>query len=231
SYNDLPINQVNANHKSSLIQYNLSAVDVGSSQITLEEFNNLYRSALQLGSNGKIYMTLSASYTTGTPYLSVINNPDLAGIASGYEHQSINLGSNRATQGLPPFIQSLFNKIDIVNGPDVTTLAPTSILNLCIGDSYPLVGENIPGATYVWTKDEIPLPDTDHDFFLNEESTADTGLYELDITSIEGDCSIIGEAALNISDFPNPDNTALIQCDAFEDIADGIAVFNLYDAT
>src|SRR5690606_2164492 len=207
SYNDLPINQVNANHKSSLIQYNLSAVDVGSSQITLEEFDNLYRSALQLGSNGKIYMTLSESYNTGTPYLSVINNPDLAGTSSGYEHQVINLGSNRGTQGLPPFIQSLFNKIDIVNGPDATTLSPTSILNLCVGGSYTLVGENITGATYLWTKDGTPLPDTDHDFFLSDVTSADVGLYELEITTIEGDCPIIGEAAVNVSDFPNPDDT------------------------
>src|SRR5690606_7851027 len=141
--NDLPIRNIGNNpfvNKSSLIQYDLFSADIESSQIVLQEFDNLYRSALQLGNNGKIYMTLSEDYNIGLPYLSVINNPDLSGIASDYQHEAISLGSRNATQGLPPFIQSLFNKIDIINGPDTTSESSSSILDLCIGESYILEG-------------------------------------------------------------------------------------------
>src|SRR5690606_42122284 len=56
----------------------------------------------------------------------------------------------------PPFIQSFFNqKIDIIrNGNPDSTYLP-----LCDGDTYTLVADDIPGATYTWTFNNTPLPE------------------------------------------------------------------------
>ena len=71
-----------------------------------------YRSALQLASDGKIYQTHTISYSNGSPYLSVIENPNELGPACNYRYKSIRLPSGmEAHQGLPPFIQSYFTLI------------------------------------------------------------------------------------------------------------------------
>jgi len=49
----------------------------------------MYRSALQLGPNGKIYRTLSDTYFNGIPFLSVINSPNSVGQLAGYQHAAI----------------------------------------------------------------------------------------------------------------------------------------------
>ncbi len=77
-----------------------------------------YRSALQLGLDGKIYQTYTRDYGLGSHQMSVIENPNAAGAACNYRYRYINLGSGMtAHQGLPPFIQSFFIQVAV---PDVT---------------------------------------------------------------------------------------------------------------
>jgi len=59
--------------------------------------------AIQLGIDGKIYIT-----ELGENALSVINNPNLGGLACNYVSSAVPLVSGVSRLGLPPFIQSFF---------------------------------------------------------------------------------------------------------------------------
>ena len=133
-----------------LLQYNLTAgnpVDVNNSQVILDQ-RQTYRGGLQLGPDGRLYRAMSDTYSDGNPFLSVVNNPNQAGIGCDYQHNAIAL-TNDSRQGLPPFITSFFSEnIDIIqNGANTTNLP------LCTGDTYTLMADDIPGAIYTWTQD------------------------------------------------------------------------------
>jgi len=73
------------------------------------EITNNEWGALQLATDGKIYITRAA--LDGFPNintLSVINNPDVIGTGCDFQQDVIPLGSGIAKNGLPPFIQSFF---------------------------------------------------------------------------------------------------------------------------
>ena len=208
-----------SNHTSTLLQYNLLAADIEGSSIVIDN-RNLYRGGLQLGPNGKIYRALSATYNQGLPFLGIINNPDNIGLASNYVHNAINLAPNESSQGLPPFIASFFNtQIDIIKNGE------SSInLELCDGDIYKLSSENIPGATYIWTQDGNPLPETTYDLEISQQ-----GHYEVFINPNNGDCAIEGQAFVNFNEIPQAVNSSLLQCDE-DGIKDGFTIFNLNEA-
>lgn len=181
------------NHNSILVQYDLTAANVGGSAFIVDQ-RNAYRSALQLGPDGRIFRSMAQTYELGAPFLSTINNPNQLGAACDYENNSVSLGSNNSTQGLPPFIASFFTeKIDIIrDGRDTTTLP------LCTGDNYTLVADDIPGAIYEWTLDGVVLPDTDFDLTITQPGT-----YELVIDLNNGDCERLeGEAIVSYFDIP-----------------------------
>jgi gliding motility-associated-like protein len=180
------------NHHSILVQYDLTAADI-SSTVTVLDNRDLYRSALQLGPDGKIYRTMSATYFNGLPFLSRINNPNTIGIGCDYEHNAISLGNN-STQGLPPFIASFFTeKIDIIRNGQETTFLP-----LCIGDSYTLTADDIPGAIYTWTMDGNLLSESDYDLEITQPGT-----YNITIDLNNGDCEFIeGEAIVEYFNIP-----------------------------
>ncbi|MEO8933493.1 MAG: hypothetical protein ABI295_04230, partial [Xanthomarina sp.] len=185
-----------ANHFSILTQFNLNDPDIVGSQRLIDQ-QSLYRSALQLGPNGKIYRSMAATYTQGLPYLSVINNPNEIGQACNYQNNAINLGLNNSTQGLPPFISSLFvEKIDIINN-SVTPIA-TNYLPLCQGETYTLEAEEISGATYSWTLNGNPLPNTDYFLDVNQN-----GIYEVIIDVGTGGCDFLEGQAI-VEYFPIP---------------------------
>ena len=180
-------------HQSVLLQFDMTAVNISNSAITLDS-RNAYRSALQLGPNGKIYRTASETYDRGLPFLSVINNPNELGLGCDYVNNAISLGQNNSTQGLPPFIASFFTeKIDIIGNNSETTFLP-----LCDGETFTLIADDIPGATYEWTKDRVILPETDFDLVISE-----SGLYNLVIDLNNGDCNRLeGEALVEYFDIP-----------------------------
>jgi gliding motility-associated-like protein len=183
-------------HFSALTQFNLTDPDIVGSQQLIDQ-QNLFRSALQLGPNGKIYRSMAATYYQGLPFLSVINNPNQIGLACNYQNNAIDLGIHNSTQGLPPFISSFFvEKIDIINN----TVVPiaTNYLPLCIGENYTLMAEEIPGAIYSWSYNGNPLPNTD--YFLD---ITQNGIYEVLIDLNNGGCEFLeGEAIVEY--FPIP---------------------------
>ncbi len=71
-----------------------------------------YRSALQLGLDGKIYQTFTVDYGRGSNRMSVIEKPNEIGASCNYKYKAITLSPGMtARQGLPPFIQSYFLQI------------------------------------------------------------------------------------------------------------------------
>ncbi|WP_406684492.1 T9SS type B sorting domain-containing protein [Seonamhaeicola sp. MEBiC1930] len=212
-------NNIPSNHSSLLVQFNLSVPNIQASEFIVDD-RSLYRGALQLGPNGKIYRALSATYGQGLPYLGVINNPNNVGVSCNYQHNAVSLSPKNSSQGLPPFIASFFNQeIDIIkNGESATTL------ELCEGDSYTLSATELPGATYTWTLDEILLPESDYDL-----TVTNSGYYEVYIDPNNGDCAIEGDAFVIFEPNPSPINHTIIQCDE-DGFKDGFTIFNLNEA-
>lgn len=218
-FSDPSNNNDPSNHASTLTQFDLSEFDVQSTEVTIET-RQLFRGALQLGPDGKIYRALSTSYSLGQSYLGVIENPNIVGSGCNYNHNAINLTPFNSSQGLPPFIASFFNtEIDIIkNGVSSINL------ELCDGDTYTLVSEDIAGATYVWTLDGTPLTDTNFDLEVTQE-----GHYEVYIEPNNGDCAIEGSAFVFYNTNPDAFNHTILQCDE-DGTVDGFTLFNLNEA-
>ena len=73
--------------KSILYQFDLS--DTNLTRETIDRQNSLFRGALQLGPDGKIYRAMSQSYDIGLPYLGVINSPNEKGVNCDYDPQGV----------------------------------------------------------------------------------------------------------------------------------------------
>lgn len=89
-----------------LFQYNLNASPILSSKIPLfmsDASTRRITRSLQLGPDGKIYVATAAEGA-----LSVINYPNLEGIACQFVLDGVNLGGKISRSGLPVFIQSYF---------------------------------------------------------------------------------------------------------------------------
>lgn len=215
-----PANSENPeNHFAALYQFDLRNPDLQSTERIIDE-RQMYRGALQLGPDGKIYRALSLSYNTGLNGLSVINNPNGLGPQADYRHNVINLFPSSSSQGLPPFIASFFNaQIDIIkNGKSQINL------DLCDNDSYFLTSLEIPGATYTWTRDDITLPEDTFDLEVSEP-----GHYEVFIDPNNGECAIEGQAFVFFNENPVGYNDTLLQCDE-DGVKDGFTTFNLEEA-
>ena len=195
------------NRISRILQWDIESADIPSSITTIFEStsNSDFVGALQLASNNKIYVS-----NFGSPTLSVINNPEADGMATNYSQTigggAISLQGRQTTLGLPPFIQSIFSKaIGIIDTQDISL----SSLALCEGDSYRLSYDNIPTATYTWSKDNTPLPDTS--YFL-EITTS--GAYQLEVDLNDGSCPLRGIANITIAPLPDIAPSILTQCSA-----------------
>ncbi|MGB5428837.1 T9SS type B sorting domain-containing protein [Eudoraea sp.] len=214
----------NSDQLSQLLQYDLTETDISASEVLLDS-REIFRGALQMANNGKIYRTIAMNYFQGTPYLGAINNPDEKGTASNYEHKAVFLAGN-ATQGLPPFIQSFFGKTQLVLNSDGTR---SSILAKCTGESFRLEAEEIPGARYTWLKNGVPIvvPSGYYLEIANADND-DSGRYSLEITQPNPSaCPILGEALVNILPVPDP-VLSITKCDLdIINSTDGITTINL----
>ncbi|TXD84954.1 T9SS type B sorting domain-containing protein [Subsaximicrobium wynnwilliamsii] len=184
---------------SQVIQWDLESDDVPASAIVIHQSNIFNAGALQLGLDKRIYRAqIDFSNSNSGRFLGVINNPELTGNAANYDETGVLLDVTGSSQnlgriGLPPFIQSLFNsQIDIIkNGLSTTEL------NLCTGDNYMLIAEDIAGATYIWTQDGNPLAETSYQLMVDTP-----GFYEVFIEPNNGECPIEGNAVVGVFDIP-----------------------------
>ncbi len=86
-----------------IYQYDLTVPGIVSSEKLILHGRD-YVGALQLGPNNKIYISWYK-----TPYLGVINDPDVLGLGCNLEPNTIGLGGKISLFGLPAFNQSFFN--------------------------------------------------------------------------------------------------------------------------
>lgn len=92
----------------SVDQYQIGVHDstaIANSHYTVTTDANMH-SAMQLGYNNKIYVAENRKSK-----LSCINQPNLQGAAAGFQLNAIDLGGGICFNGLPTFIQSLFNPL------------------------------------------------------------------------------------------------------------------------
>ncbi|WP_457617911.1 T9SS type B sorting domain-containing protein [Lutibacter sp.] len=223
-----------SNHFSTLYQFNLSTnitADIIASREIIDS-RNLYRGALQLGPDQKIYRAISASYNAGIPFLGVIENPENDGLACNYKHAAIDLGGKNATQGLPPFIASIFSQIEItsVDNQGTTTVLNDQTTNVCVGDSFDIVPEPLTGtSTYNWyfNGDSTPFSNSKNLTFANIDTSA-SGLYSLEVSQTDSCGNIIileGEFSIEVYNVPVAYQPSPIsECD---DDNDGFYSFDL----
>jgi len=193
-------NTVAGNGPSTVLQWDLESNNIPASIQQVHTSNSLSAGALQLGLDQRIYRAQVSfgSFSISGNYLGVINNPEGTGTAANYNEQGVLLDINGGFQnlsriGLPPFIQSLFNsEIDIIRNNVSTTE-----LNLCQGDSYTLMADDISTATYEWTKDGVVLSETSFELFVDSP-----GFYEVFVEPGNGDCPIEGNAVVGIFEIP-----------------------------
>jgi gliding motility-associated-like protein len=117
---------------STLVQFDLTAPNVQNAMIQLQNSsdNDIY--SLQLGPDHKIYIPRKVS-----PFVDVINSPNLQGLACNYTMSAVNIDplgmGNMCLLGTPAFIQSYFN----VNFPTVpcavTANFQSSDTTICAG--------------------------------------------------------------------------------------------------
>ncbi len=183
-----------------------------------------YRSALQLALDGKIYQTYTIDYGMGSHQMSVIDNPNEAGLACNYKYRSINLPTDMtARQGLPPFIQSYFLQIG-----GLKNLAVEIDQNLEINSNRPFIsidwdfGDGTTAVTYP----DNP-PDNTHSAI--EHTFSDPGTYTVTATiHLSQGCDV--PASMEVTIYPNPSlqefNNTLEFCDLNQN---GKVTLNLHD--
>ncbi len=215
-------------HFSALTQYDLLAPDVSASQVILDT-RPIYRGALQLGENGKIYRALTQSYLLGTTFLGVINNPNEKGAAADYRHNAISLNGKTGTQGFPPFIQSFFNTTTLIKN---NAEAVGNTLTICEGEEFILEADFLAGAVYNWEKDGIPVVNPGNIFQVSSAMLIDSGRYRVEIIPPDPtECKIIGESFISVDPVPEGGVLNLLQCDIdLGNATDGISTFNLEQA-
>lgn len=94
-----------------VFQWDLSsgiASQILASQTQIATLNSAYGGAMQLAPNDKIYIARN-----GRIYLSVINNPDLIGVASIFVEEGIQLNGELSREGLPNIISSALYDYDV----------------------------------------------------------------------------------------------------------------------
>lgn len=91
-----------------IYQYNLQAANINSSRVLINQSSNLDYGALQLGPDGKIYVSAENGYNVGYGYLGTINNPDIVGSGCDFVPNAFYLGGKMTLIGLPTLIGSFF---------------------------------------------------------------------------------------------------------------------------
>ncbi|MEQ3500971.1 T9SS type B sorting domain-containing protein [Tenacibaculum sp. SSH1-16] len=204
-----------------VFQYNLLDANIAQTKTQVHQEQG-YRGALQLAPNGKIYASIP-----DRAYLGAIENPEDNATDIQYTSNAVNLGGAMSSQGLPPFIQSFFAPVKLIN------LANNEVLNnsnqvFCIGESYQIQPEkNNPSDTYTWFKDGKEIAKTR--ILTVDNTNFGSGLYEIKIES-NSYCKKTFTGKVQITFEPKPTINPIqpyIQCDFDNNRYDGFTTFNL----
>ncbi|WGH75613.1 T9SS type B sorting domain-containing protein [Tenacibaculum tangerinum] len=205
----------------SIFQYNLLESNISQTK-TLVHQEGGYRGALQLGPDGRIYASIP-----GRNYLGAIENPEENANDVQFTSNAVNLGGAISSQGLPPFIQSFFAPVKLID------VATGEVLNnnnqiFCIGSSYEIQPQkNEPNDTYTWFKDGVEIAKT-RTLTIDNDNYG-SGTYEINIDS-GSECKKTYVGTIQVSFEPKPTINKIppyIQCDFDSNPIDGFTSFNL----
>lgn len=179
-----------------------------------------YRGALQLAIDGKIYVAESESYSTGRPFLSTINNPDVLGAGCNFQYHSVNTANNSLSrQGLPQFIQTFFVQIQTdnvcVDEPahfQVSSNVNIGSVNWDFGDGATATTPPVTGNPQV--------AETDHTY-------SNAGIYTVtaEIITVNNDTTHI---QTNIEIYPLPIVDSIPNIEACDTAQTGLITLNLH---
>jgi gliding motility-associated-like protein len=207
---------------------NTTITDINNSRKTIVSENG-FRGALQLGIDGKIYYARSRS-----TYLGVINYPDRIGDDAEYVMNGQLLGAgSTSSEGLPPFIQSFFSPVKILDSDTKTINLTLGTHQVCIGDTFAFEPEldGLAGSTFKWTKTDDPSVNVTTRKITIDHTNFGSGSYNLEML-ITDVCGRIKKynGTVEILFVPSPELITIPtyeQCDFDMNPADGITSFNL----
>lgn len=217
--------------EASIYQFNITNPDINIINNSRETISTEtgFRGALQLGVNGKIYYARSRK-----SFLGVIHNPDKVGDETGYIADGIRLsGGSTSSEGLPPFIQSFFSPVNIVDSNDITiNLNQEKQLvcdNIVLNMEPEVIG--ITGSTYIWTKNEDPTVLSTTSNISIDATNYGSGVYNLEMVIFDT-CGRVKKynGTVEVEFVPTPDVYSVPiyeQCDIDSNPIDGITLFNL----
>ena len=215
-----------------LFQFDLTQNNIASSKNLIHSQIG-YRGGLQLAPDGKIYAAVPVSYQNGTQFLDVIENPEEVAANVTYTEDKIDLGQGEATQGLPPFIQSFFSPVKILDSDTKSVDLTLGTQQVCIGDSFSFEPElvGIAGSTFKWTKTGDPAVNINTRKITIDNTNFGSGIYNLEMT-INDACGRVQKynGSVEILFVPKPTIIAVPvyeQCDIDANTVDGITTFNL----
>jgi gliding motility-associated-like protein len=221
----------NAPEEALVYQYNLNNTtidDINNSRKTIVSETG-FRGALQLGIDGKIYYARSRE-----SYLGVINFPDKIGDDSDYVSEGQFLGPGiTSSEGLPPFIQSFFSPVKILDSDTKTINLTLGTHQVCIGTTFTFEPEldGLAGSTFRWTKTDDPTVLVTTREITIDNSNYGSGSYNLEML-ITDVCGRIKKynGTVEILFVPSPELFTIPvyeQCDFDSNPTDGITTFNL----
>ena len=215
-----------------LFQFDLTQNNIASSKNLIHSQIG-YRGGLQLAPDGKIYAAVPVSYQNGTQFLDVIENPEEVAANVTYTEDKIDLGQGEATQGLPPFIQSFFSPVKILDSDTKSVDLTLGTQQVCIGDSFSFEPElvGIAGSTFKWTKTGDPAVNINTRKITIDNTNFGSGIYNLEMT-INDACGRVQKynGSVEILFVPKPTIIPVPiyeQCDIDANTVDGITTFNL----
>lgn len=172
-----------------VFQFNITSSNTISSKALIHSQTG-YRGALQLAPDNKIYATVPVSYLEGTRFLDVIENPDAEADEVRYTRDFIRLANGTSsTQGFPPFIQSFFSPVNIVNSDNPSFILNNTKQTVCIDDVVKMEPELSGNATsmYKWTKEGDTSVNINTRVLEINNTRFGSGIYYLEMT-IEDAC-------------------------------------------
>jgi gliding motility-associated-like protein len=86
-----------------ILQFDMNATNIPASVQTIYYSNNYVFFGIQLGPDGKIYVTQTEKLK-----LAVIHNPNQVGLGCNFQQDAVDLGGKKCKLGLPPFVSSFF---------------------------------------------------------------------------------------------------------------------------
>ncbi len=196
-----------SNFSQNIFQYDLNAEDISASEETL--FNNQLTQfgQLQIGPDGKIYVTESGGFA-----LSVINLPENTADDCEFDVNAINLDGGTSGLGLPAFIQSFFSVLLFYE-------------NDCFGDETAFLFDNTVNAiTWDFGDSTTGTNNISNDFAPTHVFSA-PGIYQVTATVTIG--NVTSTETIEVEIFALPEINTNVQLNQCDDNTDGISTFNL----